>query len=204
MKKFILPIGIFMGFSFLGYREYRVLHQPLPQLVVEKNLVLLRATPEIVFGMGRLDSSRAKALFRGMVSFFSARELLPFSDISVGEERNEISFSVQRISTNLTRGVCGGQVMWFIGDDFDNEEEQQLAVQSGVDFESDWWIMTKNRLPSFLPFPAQGILYAGDRSPSQKTTTFAQDKKIPLISASETNGFLLSFVDGEWKLNLRN
>ncbi len=203
MKKWILPIVIFLGILFLGYREYRVAQRPLPQIVGEKNLVLLSSTPEIVFGMGRIDSSRAKALFRGMVSFFSSQKIISVWDISPGKEYRGEGFSVQRISQNLVRSVCAGQVMWWIGDDFD-EEEQQFAVQSGVEFGSDWWVMTKNRLPEFLPLPSQGILYAGDRSPSQKTTTFAQDKKIPLISTSETSGFLLSFVEGEWKLEVRD
>ena len=204
MKKLILPIGFLMGVLFLGYREYRVADCPIPQIIVEKNLILLRATPKVVFGMGRIDSSRSKALFRRMVSFFSTRNIFPFSEILVGEDRSGSRFSIQRISENLVRVVCGEQVMWFIGDDFDAKKEQQFAVQSGVNFESDWWIMSKNRLPDFLPIPSQGILYAGDRSSSVKTKTFAQERKIPLISASETNGFLLSFVDGEWELRVRN
>lgn len=202
MKYWILPGVIVFGVFFLGYREYRVEQQPIPQIVGEKQFALLRATSGNVFGMGRIDSPRAKALFRGMVSFFSSEKIVSIWDISVGNEYRGDDFSVQRISSNLVRSVCAGEVLWWIGDAF-SEEEQQLAVQSGVSFESDWWIMTKNRLPEFLPIPTEGILYAGDRAPSQKTMAFAQDKKIPLISASKTNGFFLSFVDGEWRINTR-
>lgn len=202
-KYWILPGVILLGVLFLGYREYRVVQRPIPQIEGEKQFVLLRATSRNVFGMGHIDSPRAKALFRGMVSFFSSEKIVSIWDISVGNEYRGDDFSIQRISSNLVRSVCAGEVLWWIGDDF-HEEEQRLAVQSGVSFESDWWVMTKNRLPEFLPIPSQGILYAGDRSPSQKTQTFAQNKKMPLISASETNGFLLSFVDGKWKLKMRD
>lgn len=203
MKKLLFPVGILVGVLFLGYREYRVAYRPFPQIVVEKNLILFQVMPEIVFGMGRIDSSRAKALFRGMTPFFSSENISSVWDIPIGEQRRGVGFSVQRISQNLVRSVCVGQVMWWIGDNFSSEEQVQ-AVRSGIGFTSDWWGMTKNRLPEFLPLPSQGILYAGDRAPSSKTIIFAQEKELPLISASETNGFLLSFVNGEWELDVRD
>jgi hypothetical protein len=93
-------------------------------------------------------------------------------------------------------------VLWWIGDDF-SEKEKAIAVARGVSFSSDWWMMTKNRLPEFFPLPSQGILYGGDRSPSPKTIAFAQKKEIPLISRKETEGFTLYFLENKWNLKVR-
>lgn len=203
MKKWLIPVGIILVCVIFGYREYVVSHISSPRIILEKDLVLLRTSSAEIFGMGRLDSSRANALARKMMSFFSSKGIVSVWDLPLGESREGISFSVQRISDNLVRSISSEQIIWWIGDDFDAKEQVQ-AVQSGIDFRSDWWIMSKNRLPGFLPLPREGILYSGDRAPSEKTRTFAEEKEIPLISVKETNGLMLLFIDGEWELKVRN
>ena len=203
MKQWILPaitICILGGFL---WREHRVSQLSVPLIMVEENVVLLRAGEDLVFGMGRIDSSRAKALSRGMMSFFSSGKIQNVWDIEVGNSLTGENFQVQRVSENMVRSISEEQVIWWIGDDFSGDEKEAV-VQSGIDFGSAWWVMTKNRLPEFLPLPEQGILFAGDRAPSQKTLDFAQEKEIPMISVKETNGFMLSYIFDSWELKTRD
>jgi hypothetical protein len=203
MRKWWIGYGLLSCILiFFFWREYTISNISQPRIVVEENVVLFRATDGSIFGMGRIDSPRAKALSRGMTPFFSRGTIVSIWEIPVGSEINGHEFSVQRVSEHLARSISFGRAMWWIGDDFD-EDEKSRVVASGVEFGSDWWGMTKNRLPEFLPLPSQGILYAGDRSPSAKTTALAQDKKIPLISASETGGFMIFFADDKWELRVR-
>ncbi len=203
MKRWIIPvISLFVLGGFL-WREYAVSQLPVPLISVEKNVILLRVGKENVFGMGRIDSPRAKALSRGMLSFFAFGKISSVWDIQAGQELRGENFLIQRVSKNLVRSICSEQVMWWIGDEF-SEKEVALAIASGVDFASNFWVMNKNSIPEFLPLPRQGILYGGDRMPSKKTRLFAQKREISLISVKETGGFALEYVIGEgWELKVR-
>ena len=202
MKKWIVPVVVLTIFFFFLFREYQVAQISTPQIFIESELVLFRTPSAQVFGMGCFESSRAKAIVRGVLPFFSQTEVYDIWGIPVGEELIGMDFMLQRVSSGLVRLECLDRVTWWIGDDY-SEKEQEMAVAAGVSFTADWWIMTKNRLPKFFPLPSQGILYAGDRAPSKKTTTFAQKKGIPLIFVKEAGGFILSFVKEEWKLKVR-
>ncbi len=203
MKKLwglIAAVVILSGFL---WREYSVARLAVPMIIVEENVVLFRAASEVVFGMGNLDSPRARAISRSLLPFFALGEVNSVWGIEIGQELRGDDFSVQRISQNLARSVCAGEVVWWIGKDF-SSEEKEAAVQSGQDFNSDFWAMINNRVPGFLPKPSEGILYAGERIPSEKTVEFAKGKEIPLISVKETGGFMLEYVPGgAWKLKTR-
>ncbi len=204
MKKWLIPFVIFCSLFGIGIREYIILHNKNLLLLGEKNVVLLYTPNKKIFGMGRVDSSRAKAISREIQSFFTSGDISNIWEIPVGNEIKGGKFSIQRISKNLVRSVCLEQVIWWIGEDF-SDQDQGDAVKTGVDFKSQWWVMMKNSIPDFLPIPTQGILFAGGRVPSKKTISFSQEKEIPLISVKETNGFMLSFTPEKvWELKMRN
>lgn len=176
----------------------------VPMIVAEENVVLFRAASEDVFGMGNLESPRSRAVSRSLLPFFALGKISSVWDISVGKEYRGLDFSVQRISLNLARSICAGEVVWWIGEDF-SVDEKEAVVQSGVGFEADWWAMINNRVPEFLPKPKEGIIFVGGRVPSKKTVEFAKSKEIPLISVGETGGFMLEYEPvGSWKLSTRN
>ena len=202
MKKWIVPVGVLALLFFFLFREYQVEQITSPRIFVESDLVLFRTPSKYIFGMGRIESPRAKSIIRGVIPFFSQTEVRDIWSIPEGEALTGSDFVIQRVSPNLVRLKCFEQVLWWIGDDF-SAKEKAIAVAAGVSFSSDWWMMTKNRLPEFFPLPSQGILYGGDRSPSPKTITFAQEKEIPLISVKETNGFMLSYILESWVLKTR-
>ena len=204
MKKIL---GLVVALVVLGvflWKEYSVVALPVPLIVAEENVVLLRVSTDRVFGMGNLESPRARAVSRSLLSFFTLGEIASIWDISVGGELRGNDFVIQRVSENLVRSVCGGRVVWWIGDGF-SVSEREMVIASGVDLDADFWVMIKNRLVDFLPDPREGIIYAGDRVPSVKTADFAKTKKIPLISVKETGGMLLEYAEGkEWVLTTRN
>lgn len=198
MSAVVLILGGFI------WREYEVANLPVPMIVVEENVVLIRVGGEELFGMGNIDSPRARAVGRSLLSFFARDGVYDVWDIETGGELRGGAWVVQRVSVNLARCEVEGCVVWLIGDGFSGEEKLTV-VQSGVDFTSDWWVMRKNRLPDFLPIPGEGILFAGDRVPSKKTVNFAMDKKIPLISVRESGGVMVGYDDiiGRWELRVR-
>lgn len=203
MKK-VWGLGAFL-LILLGFlwREYDVAQLPVPMMVADKNVVLMRVDRDMVFGMGDLNSPRARTISRSLLSFFESGGLTDVWEIGVGQEIRGAEFLVQRVSDNLVRLVCVGQVVWWIGDDF-SDEEKVVAVQSGVNFDSAWWVMSKNRLVDFLPLPADGIVFAGDRAPSKKTVEFAKDGARPLVAVRDTGGITLIYEEDGWNLNVRN
>ncbi len=203
MKKWIVPAGVLALLCFFLFREYQVARITSPRIFVESELILFRTPSEYIFGMGRIESPRAKSIIRGMLPFFSQTEVRDIWSIPEGEALMGPDFVIQRVSPNLVRLKCSEQVSWWIGNDF-SEKEKAIAVAAGVPFSSDWWMMTKNRLPEFFSLPSQGILYGGDRSPSPKTIAFAKEKEIPLISIKETEGFMLSYILDSWELKTRD
>lgn len=203
MKKWAIPL--IMGFVLCGFfvREMSVSSNQTPLFLAEEQLVLLAVGEGSVFGMGRIDSPKAKSLSQELLPFLSSKEIIDIWGVPLGQEQKDASFSLQRISSNLVRTLSQGKAAWWIGEEF-SSDEQTVAVHSGVSFDADWWIMTRNTLPEFLPLPTQGIVFAGDRVPSQKTITFAQEKKLPLIIVKEAGGISLALLpSGEWELRTR-
>ena len=204
MKKWVLPVIIFgclMGFVI---REVVVSQNQYPVILAEENVVLFYAGQGQVFGMGRIDSPKAHALSRSFLPFFTSNGISDIWDISIGKEVGGDGFLIQRVSQNLIRSVCGDRSMWWMGEDF-SSEEQEVVVQTGVSFDADWWIMTRNTMLEFLPIPRQGIIFAGDRVPSKKTISFAMEKEIPLLVAKEAGGLSLKILsDAQWELKTRN
>jgi hypothetical protein len=204
MKKWITPIIVLCVLFGFSVREYGISQNQVPLILVEENVALFHTPEKQIFGMGRLDSPRAKSLSREILPFFASEKIFNIWDIPIGNERKNSTFSIQRISENLVRSVCMEQPIWWIGKDF-SEKEQLDAVKAGVNFDSAWWIMMQNSVPDFLPMPKQGIIFAGERTPSKKTFSFSKENKIPLISVKKTNGFMLSFTaEKDWKLKIRN
>ena len=204
MKKWVLPVIVLGCLAGFVIREVMVSQNQYPAILAEENVVLFYAGQGQVFGMGRIDSPKARALSRSFLPFFTPKGVSDIWDISIGKEVGGDGFLMQRVSQNLVRAVCSGRAMWWIGESF-SAEEQEAVVQRGVSFDADWWIMTRNTVPEFLPTPAQGIIFAGDRVPSKKTISFAMEKEIPLLVAKEVGGLSLQILsDAQWELKTRN
>ncbi len=203
MKKWVLPVVVLCCLAGFMIREMVISRNEYPQILAEESVVLFHAGAGNVFGMGRIGSPKARALSRSLLPFFTPKGISDVWGIPIKKEIKGDGFSIQRISQNLVRSVYENRAIWWIGETF-SSEEQETAVQSGVSFNADWWIMTRNTVPEFLPNPLRGILFAGDRAPSKKTTAFAMEQEIPLLVAKNVRGLSLRLLqDAQWELKTR-
>ncbi len=203
MKKWVFPgVLIFCIFAF-GVYETVFVDTKTPLLLAEKNVALLHLGQGNVLGMGQIQTPTARALARHMQGFFSFQDVVHVSDIPQGSQWRGQEFLVQRVSEGLIKTTTQGRSIWWIEEGF-SEADSVSAVQSGVEFEADWWLMTQNTIPEFLPLPDRGIVFIGDRSPSQTFQRFARENRIPLLLVKEGNGVsaILS-SEKEWILKTR-
>jgi hypothetical protein len=191
--------GIILFFCF---REWQLQRAPELRILGEKNALLVIARQQL-FGFGETENDAIQSSKRAMTSYFSQKEILNIFSLENGQEQRSDFFSLQRISQNCIRGEWEGKTLFFFQDEFSLDEKESI-VSSGAVLESDFWVLKKNTLPDFFPKPKEGILFVGERAPSQKVKTWAQENKIPLVTVGETGGFRAESEQGKWRLTVRD
>ncbi|MBT3348848.1 hypothetical protein HN954_00180 [bacterium] len=187
-------------------RELWLGRTQLTQIFSEKNVMLVRAPEGKIFFFG--EESVAKNAAWNIRPFLLGEKMQNIFSSPVGDEIVNPTFTVQRLSTRFVRGLfsndLGGRraAFFFFDENFSEDELAQINIHR-TRLQSDWWVMQKNVLPDFLPAPRRGIIFLGERAPSEKTTKFATDHDLSLISVSETGGFSLEFENDDWAVKTR-
>ncbi len=190
-RKTIIILALCGMVIFFLFREWRIQQAPVLQILGEKNALLI-VHRQNLFGFGDIDSIQPSV--RSMTSYFSRQKVENIFDLEVGQEMKGENFSIQKLSPNVVRGEWEGKSFFFFADDFTDSERGEI-VSSGVSLESDYWVMRQNRLNDFLPKPKEGILFVGERTPSEKTRDWCTEYDIPLVTEGETGGFLVKYND---------
>ncbi|MDH3324918.1 MAG: hypothetical protein OEL89_04735 [Candidatus Peregrinibacteria bacterium] len=164
-----------------------------------KNVAILKANNQI-FTFGDKSSDRAQSISKALKPYFSNAETFSIEEKEAAIEYSGKNFKLQKFSDNLARGIFAGEKIFFVGD-FTKEEVTNLKSQK-IAFDSDFWILKTSKFPDFLPKPKVAILHLGERKFSKKLKTFARERKIPVLSVSDTEGFLLE-KEEEWSLKTR-
>jgi len=202
MKKWWLAVVALVIVVFCAREAWLGRTQPL-QIFAEKNVVLVRTPGGDVLGIGETASASAVAVQRSVVRFFEKTPIRRLRDLPVGQQWQLRGATVARVSPGLLQVVAGEQVIFLIDENFDEKTDRELAVQSGVPLDADWWAMCRVRVPVFLPPPREGIVFASDRAPSEKMQTWARAKNLPIVTVRETRGFSLKNLPDGWQLRVR-
>lgn len=208
-KKIRLLLGILVLLIVAFFAREVWLGREQPARIFGVSEAMLVRTPEgELFRYGQADSPEISQILYGIHPFLLGKKITPLFDQEVGTEIAGPTFTVQVLSPHLARGLFANELggrrssLFFFREGFDEGELELIKIHR-TRLHSDWWVMTRNMRPEFLPLPRKGILFLGDRTPSKKTQEFAAENKLALISVAETEGFELQFTGEEWQLQTR-
>lgn len=201
MKRLLSVLGGTLGILIVLFvmREWQISKTQGLRILGEKNAALVTLKGR-AFSFGNSNQEVFLMGKGSLLSYFS-EPIISLDDIEEGKQYEEENVILQKLSSNIIKGNFEGERVWFINEF--SEKELESVQQQSIPLSADIWVLQTNNFPLFFPVPKQAILFLGERKPSKSLETFAQQKQIPLISVSQTQGVLLEREKNKWNIKTR-